>query len=183
MTVDLYEGKNLNQVVQNIITVKRELGFGFQKQAPVAAGGAASAIELFDKDDSTSTKITTLLPEPQAFEHTLSRFVLPFLSLLSPLPSPFCLVTIVFMAFIHPFLLTNRTGAALRPGQGELTDKLLTPTCQVCLKRITTTFVNACGISWHTQVRTQPKSKVETSECNQDRGKERKELVKRKRTG
>jgi len=31
MTVDLYEGKNLNQVVQNLINVKRHFGYGFEK--------------------------------------------------------------------------------------------------------------------------------------------------------
>lgn len=34
MTIDLFEGKNLLQVAQNIITLKRELGYGFEKQAP-----------------------------------------------------------------------------------------------------------------------------------------------------
>jgi len=113
MTVDLYEGKNLNQVVQNIVTVKRELsGMGFEKQH---AGVAAPQIQ-YEKDNSTDQKISTLSSEPQEFEHTLSR-----------------------------------TGAALRPGQKELTSEQLTPNCQVCLKRITTTFVNACGVSWHPQ--------------------------------
>lgn len=115
MTVDLYEGKNLNQVVQNIISVKRELGFGFEKQS--GTGGAVPAVELnVARDDSTSTKISVLAPEPKTFEHTLSR-----------------------------------TGDALRPGQQELTSEALTPTCPVCLKRITTTFVNACGSAWHPQ--------------------------------
>ena len=34
VTIDLFEGKNLLQVAQNIITLKRELGYGFEKQAP-----------------------------------------------------------------------------------------------------------------------------------------------------
>lgn len=117
MTVDLYEAKNLNQVVQNVITVKRELsGFGFEKQAAGATGAAISYAAEGARDQTSDHKITTLSSEPQAFEQTLSR-----------------------------------TGAALRPGQVELTSAQLTPNCQVCLKRITTTFVNACGISWHPQ--------------------------------
>ena len=34
VTVDLFEGKNLGQVAQNIVTLKRELGYGFEKSAP-----------------------------------------------------------------------------------------------------------------------------------------------------
>jgi len=35
MTVDLFENKNMAQVVLNINTLKRQLGFGFDKNAPV----------------------------------------------------------------------------------------------------------------------------------------------------
>ena len=34
VTIDLFESKNLLQVAQNIVTLKRQLGFGFEKQAP-----------------------------------------------------------------------------------------------------------------------------------------------------
>jgi len=44
MTVDLYEGKNLNQVVQNLISLKRQFGFGFEKQT------VASSPPLLDKE-------------------------------------------------------------------------------------------------------------------------------------
>merc|ERR1711934_282366 len=46
VTIDLFEGKNLVQVAQNIITLKRELGYGFEKQAPAQIqdyGNASSA--------------------------------------------------------------------------------------------------------------------------------------------
>jgi hypothetical protein len=43
MTIDLFEAKNLDQVALNIVTVKRETGHGFDKQAapdtPTALSG------------------------------------------------------------------------------------------------------------------------------------------------
>jgi len=50
MTVDLYEGKNLNQVVQNVISLKRQFGYGFEKQHPVGSG-SSPAIEKQDQSE------------------------------------------------------------------------------------------------------------------------------------
>jgi len=53
MTVDLFEGKNLGQVVQNIIALKRAKGFGFEKKSPqmISTSTVTSA-----KDQSTDAK-------------------------------------------------------------------------------------------------------------------------------
>ena len=63
VTVDLFEGKNLTQVAQNIITLKRELGYGFNKKAPeqVVAG--------YSSDNSVSSDVFAPVSEdPTRFQ-------------------------------------------------------------------------------------------------------------------
>jgi len=50
MTVDLYEAKNLNQVVQNIMSLKRQFGYGFEKQSVDESG---TQIKDYTSDQST----------------------------------------------------------------------------------------------------------------------------------
>jgi len=73
----LYYSIHHPKVVQNIITVKRELsGLGFEKQA-AGASGSNSAISYAaegSRDQTSDQKITTLTSQPQAFEQTLSRY-------------------------------------------------------------------------------------------------------------
>jgi len=51
MTVDLYEAKNLNQVIQNLMALKRQFGFGFEKCNPVD-----QQVKLDDLTTDQSTK-------------------------------------------------------------------------------------------------------------------------------
>jgi len=67
MTIDLYEAKNLGQVVQNIISLKRLMGYGFEKES----GIAAQQVQLSGRDDSSEGGRGAALPEePTAFMQT-----------------------------------------------------------------------------------------------------------------
>jgi len=72
MTVDLYEGKNLAQVVQNILTLKRRHGGGFQQLNKATA--FTPTVEGLEKrpssDQTTSSKDQThfLSRDPTKFE-------------------------------------------------------------------------------------------------------------------
>jgi len=55
MTVDLFEGKNLGQVVLNLMTLKRSQGAGFEKQTPLSGGQqTASASTVTESKDQTT---------------------------------------------------------------------------------------------------------------------------------
>jgi len=76
MTVDLYEGKNLNQVVQNVIALKRQFGYGFERQT---AAGGGDVIEKVSKDYNNpdqSTEGGNLIAtssNPTIFDESLSK--------------------------------------------------------------------------------------------------------------
>mmetsp|Transcript_10036 Transcript_10036/g.25037 ORF Transcript_10036/g.25037 Transcript_10036/m.25037 type:complete len:254 (+) Transcript_10036:126-887(+) len=57
VTVDLYEAKNLNQVVQNLISLKRILGFGFCKQNQTDK--PARAVDMSDDQSTDSDKLSS----------------------------------------------------------------------------------------------------------------------------
>lgn len=65
MTVDLYEGKNLAQVVQNVISLKRSRGQGFQKQSkPI---GQTTLLDIA-RDETTDKPVN--LPREQTVLQT-----------------------------------------------------------------------------------------------------------------
>jgi hypothetical protein len=67
MTVDLFEGKNLGQVVQNIISLKRLMGFGFERES----GLAARQVSLSGADETVPSRgAGTLAEEPTALMQT-----------------------------------------------------------------------------------------------------------------
>jgi len=76
MTVDLYEAKNLNQVVQNIISLKRQFGYGFEKQT---AAGGGDVIEKVSKDYNNADQSTEGSgshlgsSNPTVFDESLSK--------------------------------------------------------------------------------------------------------------
>ncbi len=55
MTVDLFERKNLAQVALNIVSVKRQLGLGFQKQS---AGPVATVLDIPARSSCHSSVLT-----------------------------------------------------------------------------------------------------------------------------
>jgi len=75
MTVDLYEKKNLGQVVQNLITLKRIKGFGFEK-VDASQGGPSSAPGN-GRDQTTEAKSQRAFvssdPQSMATENDLKR--------------------------------------------------------------------------------------------------------------
>eukprot|EP00053_Salpingoeca_punica_P001765 m.34815 g.34815 ORF g.34815 m.34815 type:complete len:223 (-) comp11204_c0_seq2:865-1533(-) len=58
VTVDLFEGRNLRQVATNIVSLKRELGFGFEK-------GAKDQVDLKVAPDET-TQLSSKAPKAMA---------------------------------------------------------------------------------------------------------------------
>jgi len=69
VTVDLFEGKNMAQVILNINTVKREMGFGFEKTSKPEIHG----VELgFEKQPIESIQITKSA-EPVAVQTDIKR--------------------------------------------------------------------------------------------------------------
>ena len=51
VTIDLFEGKNLGQVVLNVLSIKRLKGFGFEKQT--SSDPAPKLADVNTRDDST----------------------------------------------------------------------------------------------------------------------------------
>jgi len=69
MTVDLYEAKNLNQVIQNLMSLKRQFGFGFEKCNPV---DQQVKLEL-SEDQSTDKNASTQSHAPVVVDESLSK--------------------------------------------------------------------------------------------------------------
>jgi len=69
MTVDLYEAKNLNQVVQNLMSLKRQFGFGFEKCNPV---DQQVKLEL-SEDQSTNKTAASQSQTPVVVDESLSK--------------------------------------------------------------------------------------------------------------
>jgi hypothetical protein len=75
VTVDLYEAKNINQVVQNIMALKRSQGYGFEKQkdapsaAPLVRGTADQTTQEKKQADFISRQETNL-----GIEHDVKRY-------------------------------------------------------------------------------------------------------------
>jgi len=74
MTVDLYEAKNLNQVVQNIVALKRQFGYGFEKQT-AGSGDVMDKIakELEPENPNPSTPAAPTSTNPTVFDESLSK--------------------------------------------------------------------------------------------------------------
>jgi len=79
MTVDLYEGKNLNQVVQNIISIKRKFGYGFEKQTAAGGGDVIDKVSKdYDADQSTEGSGSHVgSSNPTVFDESLSKTLGP----------------------------------------------------------------------------------------------------------
>jgi len=72
MTVDLYEAKNLNQVIQNLMSLKRQFGFGFEKCNPV---DQQVKLELSDDQSTkpTSNGSPSVNAAPVVVDESLSK--------------------------------------------------------------------------------------------------------------
>lgn len=91
VTVDLYEGKNLGQVALNIISVKRQLGFGFQKMS---------------KDTSSSPSVHVHDENPTSSSSTSRNGTLQQRSnSLSIMNSIYCIVFFIYYIFYDVILL------------------------------------------------------------------------------
>jgi len=70
VTVDLFEGKNMAQVILNINTVKREMGFGFEKTSKPEIRGTDLG---FEKEPIESHVQITKSAEPVAMQSDIKR--------------------------------------------------------------------------------------------------------------
>jgi len=83
MTVDLYEGKNINQVVLNVINLKRHVGHGFEK-----SGGGAPLPKLVPiKGDDQSVSSPSVHSEKPVPVGGPSKFGVAYKAGISP-PTP-----------------------------------------------------------------------------------------------
>jgi len=55
-TVDLFEGKNLGQVILNVLTLKKEKGYGFKSTGSSGPGAPAPSGKFSSRDQSTEAK-------------------------------------------------------------------------------------------------------------------------------
>jgi len=73
MTVDLYEAKNLNQVVQNLMALKRLFGFGFEKCNPA---NQQAKLDLSSDQTTTATSREKIHSEtPIVVDQSLSKTI------------------------------------------------------------------------------------------------------------
>jgi len=70
MTVDLYEAKNLNQVVQNLMALKRQFGYGFEKCNP---DDQQVKLELSEDQTTHSATSYTVATTPIIIDESLSK--------------------------------------------------------------------------------------------------------------
>ncbi|PRP85563.1 hypothetical protein PROFUN_06795 [Planoprotostelium fungivorum] len=119
VTVDLFEGKNMSQVVQNIVSLKRATGHGFDKQKDVASDNAKlnllSPTASTNHDQTTDAKAGSQLNSSEEQKFGSKQDV-------------------------------KRTGEALVSGRQENKTAM---TCGVCTKYITSGSVDALGRTWH----------------------------------
>eukprot|EP01100_Stratorugosa_tubuloviscum_P006334 TRINITY_DN273_c2_g1_i2.p1 TRINITY_DN273_c2_g1~~TRINITY_DN273_c2_g1_i2.p1 ORF type:complete len:233 (+),score=107.26 TRINITY_DN273_c2_g1_i2:220-918(+) len=69
VTIDLFEAKDLVQVAQNILMIKRMTGHGFER----GVGRSAERQLPFADDQTTSNDISQLVDQPIEIERSLSR--------------------------------------------------------------------------------------------------------------
>lgn len=70
VTIDLFEGQNLNQVALNLITLKRETGHGFEK---AAVSDQSSLVSLMESNDDSTENTSRAAEQPTATAGGLKR--------------------------------------------------------------------------------------------------------------